>query len=305
MTVPEGVLVVNKPPGMTSHDVVHRVRKTLALKKVGHAGTLDPDATGVLVLCVGDATRVLEYATASSKEYETQVVFGTATDTDDATGEVIETASANALTEVLLKQTLLQFQGEIDQQVPAYSAVHINGRRAYELARAGESFELPTRRVQIHRLQLQSFTQGAVAKARLRVACSKGTYIRSLCRDLGRALHIPAHMGALKRTQSGKFRIEEAVDLEEWEHSAEPAAFLRPMLEAVSLLHVEADEARVNRLALGQRVLIAVPDGVQEHSVGEQVAVVRNGRLAAICEINSVAERQWLVQPKKVFWKKG
>ncbi|QQE80847.1 tRNA pseudouridine(55) synthase TruB [Alicyclobacillus sp. SO9] len=302
-----GVLLVNKPKGMTSHDVVNRVRRVFRQRKVGHAGTLDPDATGVLVLCLGYATRVLEYLTADDKEYEAQIVFGTATDTDDATGEVIARRDASALTESDVMSALGKFQGVVAQRVPAYSSVHIQGKRAYERARAGEDFTLPERTVTIYSVDLRSFSSGDSATGNLHVACSKGTYIRSLCRDIGEAVGVPAHMGALNRTRSGVFSIEKTVTLEELETSEHPERALQPVVSALSLSKIFVEEDVANRLSVGQRVWVSrpfEPSGSEDRVSEDRVAVVYDGALVAISEVKDSESDNWLLQPVKVFWKK-
>ncbi|MBI3945138.1 MAG: tRNA pseudouridine(55) synthase TruB [Armatimonadetes bacterium] len=218
----EGILNIHKPPGPTSHDIVARVRKLLRVRRVGHAGTLDPAAEGVLVLFVGQATRLIEFTADADKEYVGEVVFGVATTTLDAEGEVTATADASHLTREQVEAVLPRFSGEIEQVPPMYSAAHHQGRRLYELARRGEEVERKPRRVTIHVLEVLDFVPGAQARARVRVVCSKGTYIRSLAADLGAALPardgsrgLPAHLASLTRTRVGPFRIEDAVSLAE------------------------------------------------------------------------------------------
>ncbi|WP_026974450.1 tRNA pseudouridine(55) synthase TruB [Alicyclobacillus contaminans] len=295
-----GVLIVDKPAGLTSHDVVHRVRRVFGTKKVGHAGTLDPDVTGVLVLCVGWATRLLEYAAAESKVYEGTVCFGVATDTDDAAGQVMARASAVHLTDELVKQAAVAFVGPSMQVVPRYSAVHVAGRRAYEYARHGMDVELPARPIEIHELSVLEFRPGEQAFADFRVHCSKGTYIRALCRDWGARLDLPAHMHRLRRVASGLFSIDEAVALDVLEHASEPERFLHPPTTALrTLASISVSEAQAERLARGQGVTVgdatAVPNGI--------VAVCCGGQL--VCVANVDATRSGLrMQPKKVFWKR-
>ncbi|MCL6626463.1 MAG: tRNA pseudouridine(55) synthase TruB [Alicyclobacillus shizuokensis] len=301
-----GILVVDKPPGMTSHDVVARVRQRLGTRKVGHAGTLDPDATGVLVLCVGDATRLLEYVSAADKAYEGEVVFGRATDTDDASGLVVASASARQLRVEAVEAAARRFVGGYDQRVPAYSAVHIDGQRAYERARRGEALQLPLRRVQISKLEVVSFTPGDEARAWFRVVCSTGTYVRSLCRDWGQALGLPAHMGSLRRTRSGRFDLTQAVRLSEWENAADPARALLPMEEAVAALpRLCLGGGQGQRLVHGQAVPLP-PDmdlGTAE-AAGDVAVMASDGSLLAVGRVHREAGRGW-VRPRKVFWKKG
>jgi tRNA pseudouridine55 synthase len=322
-----GVLVLDKPRGMTSHDVVARVRRRLGTRKVGHAGTLDPDATGVLVLCIGDATRLAAYLTAADKEYEGRVIFGIATDTDDASGEVTARASAAALRRDQVEAAGERFVGGYEQTVPAYSAVHIDGRRAYDLARRGANLELPKRRVEIHRLELHSFSPGETAWADFTVACSKGTYIRALCRDWGAALGLPAHMGALRRIRSGRFHIGQALALADFEAMADPKAALLPMTaDVVDLPRVVLDGRACQRLAQGQAVRLypapplwdvekaeTVSARVDNSATARQstanedpeVAVcTTDGQLVAVAVCAAADNNAAWIRPRKVFWKK-
>lgn len=214
---PFGLLTLLKPPGMSSHDVVGFARRTLKTKRVGHAGTLDPAAAGVMTVAVGKATRLLGYL-HDTKAYLAEVRFGLATDTVDAEGRVVATSDASALTREALEAALPRFRGTITQRPPMTSAVHVQGKRLYELARAGVTLaeeEIPTRTVTIHDLDLWDFTPGEQASARLFVRCAAGTYIRSLAVDLGAALDLPACLAFLLRTEAGDCRLEDAQTLEE------------------------------------------------------------------------------------------
>lgn len=211
----DGVLILDKPPGMTSHDVVSVMRRLTGQRRAGHTGTLDPAAAGVLPICLGQATRVAEYLLAQDKEYRAEVTFGLATDSHDATGQVVAEAGAEGLTAGTLERALDAFRGTIQQTPPMVSAVKVGGKRLYELARQGREIERKARSVTIQRLDLVDFRPGRRAVAVLDVACSKGTYIRSLARDLGEALGTGAFLSFLLRTRSGSFRLEEALSLEE------------------------------------------------------------------------------------------
>jgi tRNA pseudouridine55 synthase len=207
-----GFLNIDKPAGMTSHDVVAHIRRAARQKRVGHAGTLDPAATGVLVVALGNATRLIEYVQDStSKRYLATVQLGTTTTTDDAEGEVLTTSAVPALDRAAIEQALEPFCGEIMQVPPMYSALHHQGRRLHELAREGIVVELAARPVVIERLELIDWIAPLLT---LDVMCSKGTYIRSLARDLGEALGCGAHLQALRRTAVGTFLIEDAVPLD-------------------------------------------------------------------------------------------
>lgn len=214
-----GLLVVDKPVGPTSHDIVDAVRRGTGQRRVGHAGTLDPLASGVLVLALGQATRLLEYLSASDKEYVAALTLGVTTDTYDATGATVsERPLPIGLTPARIEQELARMRGTISQRPPAYSAVKIGGRPAHRRARAGEDVALAPRVVAIHELALLELAPPALV---LRVRCSAGTYVRSLAHDLGEALGCGAVLSALRRTASGRFSIEHAVP---WE--ALTAAFM-------------------------------------------------------------------------------
>ncbi len=200
-----GVLNIDKAPGMTSHDVVSRVRRIAGQKRVGHAGTLDPDATGVLLVCLGHATRLADLLAAQGKTYRAVLALGATTTTEDASGDVIATADASHITEEAFTALLPEFTGEILQVPPMVSAVHHDGKRLYELARKGITVEREARPVTIDAISLIDFTPGPAATATLDVACGKGTYIRTLCADLGDALGVGGHMSALRRTSVGVF----------------------------------------------------------------------------------------------------
>lgn len=211
----DGFLNLLKPPGMSSHDVVGFARRVLHTKKVGHAGTLDPGAAGVLPLAVGQATRLIEYLEHASKSYRAELLLGVATDSGDLSGAVTERqALAKMPGRAAIEQVLARFRGEITQVPPAHSAIKIGGKRAYERLRAGEAVQLPARRVTIHRLDLLAVEE-ASHRLLLDVDCSRGTYIRSLCRDIGSALGVPAVMSFLVRTRVGDFPLKASLTLEE------------------------------------------------------------------------------------------
>jgi tRNA pseudouridine55 synthase len=209
---PSGLLVVDKPRGITSHDVVARARKATAVRKIGHAGTLDPIATGVVVLAMGRATRLIRYIQDQQKEYVALVQFGIATDTLDADGE--ETARVPMPFErQALIDALEAFRGEIEQIPPMVSALKHQGKRLYEIARSGDEVDRPPRQVAIHELELNEFSSDEFPRAELRVVCSKGTYIRSLADDIARSLGGRAHLLALRRTRVGVFDLDRALTL--------------------------------------------------------------------------------------------
>ena len=213
MTLDSGLVVVDKPGGITSHDVVARVRRLAGTRKVGHAGTLDPMATGVLVLGLNRATRLLGHLTLTDKRYTATVRLGVTTSTDDAEGEVVETRPTEALTEAQVRSALAAFVGEIDQVPSAVSAIKVAGRRAYARVRDGEEVELPARRVTVHALDVTRLDLAA-ATVDLDVRCTSGTYVRAIARDLGAALGVGGHLTALRRTAVGPFTIQDAYTLD-------------------------------------------------------------------------------------------
>jgi tRNA pseudouridine55 synthase len=211
MSTESGLVVVDKPGGMTSHDVVSRVRRLAGTRKVGHAGTLDPMATGVLVLGVNRATRLLGHLTLTDKAYDATIRLGQAMTTDDAEGEVVTTTATDALSEQVVRAAIASFVGEIDQIPSAVSAVKVGGQRAYARVRAGEAVELPARQVTIHAIDVRSVDLPSLDVS---VLCSSGTYIRALARDLGSALGVGGHLTALRRTAVGPFTLDDARSLD-------------------------------------------------------------------------------------------
>ncbi len=209
----DGILLIDKATGWTSHDVVAKARGITRQRRIGHTGTLDPAATGLLVLCLGKATRLVEYMSEQDKTYEGEIALGARTDTDDADGQVIgECQPVPAIEEQQLREIEAQFTGTVEQVPPAYSAVKVNGQRAYSIARKGGELELEPRPVTIHELSLEQTGDGRLG---IRVACGSGTYVRSLARDIGEALGCGAHLSWLRRVQTGGFLLDEAVSIEE------------------------------------------------------------------------------------------
>ncbi|MED4780758.1 tRNA pseudouridine(55) synthase TruB [Brevibacillus choshinensis] len=218
-----GVLVVDKPAGMTSHDCVARIRRLYGTKKVGHTGTLDPDVTGVLPICLGQATRLVEYLQELPKRYDVVMRIGSSTTTEDASGEVTQQMAVDtaSITKERVEELFCSFLGEIDQVPPMYSAVKVNGVRLYDLAREGTVIERQARKVTIYELTLHEIQVGdGVVDVSFTCTCSKGTYMRTLCVDLGRVLGYPAHMKLLRRIKSGPFAQEEAIPLQLLEDAA-------------------------------------------------------------------------------------
>jgi tRNA pseudouridine55 synthase len=207
----EGVLLVDKPKGLTSHDVVYRLRRKLQMKKIGHAGTLDPMATGVLVMLIGKATRISQYLMSVDKIYEGEATLGVVTDSQDAEGEVMETRPVPALTEAQAREVMKTFLGDQYQTPPMHSAIKKNGVPLYKLARQGEEVEREPRFIRISAFNLLSFS---LPKLTFDLHCTKGTYVRTVAHDLGQKLGCGAHLSALRRTGSGKFKIDQCLPLE-------------------------------------------------------------------------------------------
>lgn len=207
-----GILVIDKPAGWTSHDVVARARRLLGERHIGHAGTLDPAATGVLPLAVGDATKVLEYLSDASKTYLAEITFGVETDSYDLDGRVTTVAPTDGISSTDIEGALTSFTGEIDQIPPMHSALKVGGRRLYELARAGQEIERAPRRITINELRLVDWRP---PEATVIVDCSKGTYVRSIARDLGEAVGVGAHLSNLVRLRTGPLTLDDAWTLTE------------------------------------------------------------------------------------------
>lgn len=283
-----GFLNIDKPAGITSHDVVAQVRRVARQKRVGHAGTLDPAATGVLVVALGQATRLIEYVQDdTSKGYHALVRLGQRTATDDAEGEALETLPVPPLDADALETTLRQFRGPIMQVPPMYSALHHNGQRLYDLARKGETVDLPARPVQIDELTLSDWHSPDLT---LDIRCSKGTYIRSLARDIGAALGCGAHLAALRRTAVGAFTLADATPLGELSPDRLAAVLLPPVWAVRDWPQVKLDND------VAQWVRNGLPLDLPEQG-GEQVAALDpDGQLLAVLERR---DGRW--SPTKVF----
>lgn len=235
----DGVINVLKPVGMTSSDVVVRLRKILNTRKIGHTGTLDPDVTGVLPICIGKATRLAEYLTNQGKSYRCEITFGITTDTQDASGEILSKKPVNLCSEDF-ELILSKFIGPVQQIPPMFSAVKHQGKRLYELARQGVEVERKAREIQIHSIRIVEWISGEFPKAIFEVDCSKGTYVRTLCHDMGSALGCGAHMSGLVRLRSGPFLINESISLETIQEctNQDDYSFLIPFTKALDLPRV-------------------------------------------------------------------
>lgn len=254
--VDPGLVVVDKAPGMTSHDVVARVRRLAGTRKVGHAGTLDPMATGVLVLGVDRATRLLGHLMLTEKAYDATIRLGVTTTTDDAEGEVVATSPLGALTEDDVRRGLARFVGDIEQVPTAVSAIKVDGRRAYARVRAGEQVELKARPVTIHELVVHEVQ---LPEVRISVRCSSGTYIRAIARDLGTELGVGGHLTALRRTAVGSFDLSLARTLEALSEDFE----VLPIADAAraSFASMDLDDAQAVDVRFGRALDLVLPGG--------------------------------------------
>ena len=287
----DGLVVVDKPAGLTSHDVVAQVRRIYSIRRVGHAGTLDPDATGVLLVGVGRVTRLLRFLSEAGKSYRGEVAFGVATDTFDASGTVTERREMR-LGRAEVEAAAKHFVGEIDQVPPMVSAVKIGGRRLYELHRQGQVVERPPRRVRVDRLEVEAFEDGPFPRATICVECGSGTYIRSLAADLGAQLGGPAHLAWLRRLSVGPFTLAEARTLEVVAEAPEDA--LLPPVDAVRGLDradVDAETAR----GVSHGAVFPVAALGAAGSSGPVAVVGPEGALLALYQRGRVAARPLVV----------
>lgn len=276
----EGLLVIDKPPGMTSHDVVDKVREILGERKVGHAGTLDPDATGVLLVGIGRATRFLSYAQEGPKRYTAVARFGTTTTTQDAGGDVVQKRGSSFAREQL-EEVATGFVGDIEQVPPMVSAVKVAGQRLHRLARRGKEIERKPRPQRVYELEVVDFSPGEEPEATLDVRCSAGTYVRTLIHDIGEALGSGAHMRSLVRTESGGFTLSDAVALDRIgeEH-------VRPLVDTVrALFRFEVDADAVKLVSNGRPLNLfgARLPGVEE---GDHVAITSDERLLGVYRLD-------------------
>jgi tRNA pseudouridine55 synthase len=289
-----GVLVVDKPIGMTSHDVVQAIRRGTGIRRAGHTGTLDPRASGVLVVLLGPAVRISEYVSASDKRYMATVRLGSATDTYDAEGVVTSTASVDEITEEEFKEVLDGFIGQIEQVPPPYSAVKVHGKKAYEMAREGEEVILEPRLINVYSLDLLEWDP---PEAVIDVFCSSGTYVRSLANDLGKQLGCGAHLIGLRRTKSGRFTLRDAVPLRRLNDAFVAGEWYKYLIPASEALAdwpmVELDGDQVELIRHGHRVPADLGASGWARGVSEQ------GDLVALLEFDPDAN-EW--QPKKVFF---
>jgi tRNA pseudouridine55 synthase len=286
----DGLIVIDKPPGLTSHDVVLRVRRLIKGEKTGHCGTLDPDATGVLLVAVGKAARLFPYLSGHDKTYQGTIRFGFSTDTYDASGRPTSAESPDCPDENAVRSAMQKFEGRISQNPPPFSAKKLCGQPSYKLARADKNVILKPQEVTVYRFELEAFQPPL---ADFVAECSSGTYVRALAHDLGRVLGCGAHLAGLRRTASGDFGLADAHSLDEvrsraeagdWQRLVVPIEKLLPRLQAIRL-DVEGEE----RARHGNRILpghvLALPDGWPDASSGQDPVfrlVARDGRLLAL-----------------------
>ena len=293
-----GVLVIDKPTGMTSHDVVNVVRRGTGIRRAGHTGTLDPRASGVLVVLVGPAVRLSEYISASDKRYQAIIRMGTATDTYDAEGAFTREEVTVDVTEEQFEAELKKFEGEVEQTPPAYSAVKVNGRKAYELARKGEEVVLEPRMIQVHHLEVLEWATPEVV---VDVHCSSGTYIRSLANDLGEVLGCGAYLVGLRRTRNGRFSLRDSIPLRKLKESFETGDWYKYIIPAAESLSdwasIVLTPDDVETIRHGQRVKAEA-----DHPEAEMVRGISEAdELVALMKRVEGADGGFEWQPKKVF----
>lgn len=291
-----GVLNLNKPLHCTSHDVVAKVRKKLGFKKVGHCGTLDPLATGVLPVCLGHATRLIEYF-PSDKRYRAEITFGKRTLSWDGEGEFLEIRSAKAMTQADVQALIPQFQGVIQQQVPPHAAVHVNGKKLYELTRKGIAVELPVREAVIYSMDLIDWNIHTPEHpvATLDIHCASGTYIRSIAQALGELSGYGAYLSKLARTAHGQFTLEDSIDLEAFIESPNPLLSLQNPAEYLPFPQIMLDDADTERVFHGMKL-----DG------WDRDIPIRNDKLYLLLHGNTpvavaAGEQTGRLKPVKVF----
>jgi tRNA pseudouridine55 synthase len=287
------VILINKPSGMTSHDVVNRLRKIFGIKRIGHTGTLDPLARGLLVVCLGEATKLVPFLEQDDKVYDVEIMLGKATSTGDLAGEVVAEALVPYFSPEIIDQVLGQFTGEIVQTPPKYSAIKVEGKKLYEYARKNQAVEIPQRTVKIFRLERTSELdyRDGLCTFRFVAHVSKGTYIRTLCEDIAKALELPGVMSDLVRIRCGKFHLSDASTLEEAEQNK--LRFI-PMLEALNLPVITVTEDMLKRVKNG---MVLPAERFKEKL--SQFAIADEGKLLAIYQFEEnknvyKAVRIWL-----------
>ena len=288
-----GVLVVDKPVGMTSHDVVQIIRRGTNIRRAGHTGTLDPRASGVLVILIGPAVRLSEYVSASDKRYQAIIRLGSKSDTYDLDGRITSSSPVN-VTQEQFNEALQKFVGEIKQTPPPFSAVRVQGHHAYEMARKGEEVNLEPRIITVHSLEVVEWTPPEIT---VDVHCSSGTYVRSLAYDLGEALGCGAMLAGLRRTKSGRFTLKDAVPLRKLVESFDGGTWYKYVIPAAEALSewkaLTLNNEQVESIRHGHRIAGEGKEGEMVRGITEQ------GELVALLEFDSISKEY---QPRKVFF---
>lgn len=289
-----GVLVVDKPVGLTSHDVVQIIRRGTGIRRAGHTGTLDPRASGVLVVLIGPAVRLSEYVSASDKRYQATLRLGSSTDTYDAEGNITGVAPWEGITEEDFNEVLQKFVGEIEQIPPPYSAIKVKGKKAYESARQGEEIDLEPRIINVYSLEILEWAPPEVV---VDVYCSSGTYVRSLANDMGKELGCGAHLIGLRRTKSGRFTLRDAIPLRRLKEAFDTASWYRYLIPAAEALAdwpmIELSADQVELVRHGHRIVSNKSEKGWARGVSDQ------GDLVALLEYDEQTG-EW--QPRKVFF---
>lgn len=298
----EGIIVVYKEKGCTSHDVVDRVRKIVGTKKVGHTGTLDPDAEGVLPVCVGRATKISSYITEKEKEYIATMRFGIVTDTQDISGNVVSQIDDFNLDEIEVRKTINSFIGEYMQTPPIYSAVKVKGKKLYEYARSGETVKIPARKVFIKEIEILEITEKT---AKIKVVCGKGTYIRALCHDIGKKLEVGAVMESLIRTQSGIFKEKDSVTLEELEKLVRNKALEAVLLKTDSVFknieRFNVTEESFKKLLNGNKLKLSDTEEFETSKIEDKLyTVYYNDDFYALYH-GIKEDGEWILKIEKMF----
>jgi len=287
----QGILIIDKPVGLTSHDVVQKIRRAYAIRQVGHAGTLDPIASGVLVLLVGSATRIAQYLQEDDKEYHLVLKLGLETDTQDITGKTLSESDPSGVTEADLKTAIDRYRGTFSQVPPSFSAVKRGGQPLYKLARQGVQVQADPREVTVYSIEVSEVNLPHVS---MKVVCSKGTYMRTLCHDIGRDLGVGGCMESLVRVRSGRFLIGEAVDLDRVVNDPSPEKWLRQAADGLGFPVTEPGDEDLMRLVSGTRIRC---DDCSREGL---VSVMRMGRLIALAEAQKTDETVML-SPRRVL----
>jgi len=309
-SVVSGVLVVDKPVGLTSHDVVQIIRRGTGIRRAGHTGTLDPRASGVLVVLIGPAVRLSEFVSAADKRYQATLRFGTSTDTYDAEGQILHSAPVDEISEELFEEIIKKYEGEIEQVPPPHSAVKVRGRKAYEHARDGEKVELKPRKINVYNLEILEWSPPETV---LDVYCSSGTYVRSLANDLGEDLGTGAFLIGLRRTKSGRFTLRDAVPLRQLQDAFLAGEWYRFLIPAAEALGdwpgIELTGEQVEKVRHGHRIpadknVDELTDPQNQPNTDEDSlpmirAITEQGDLVAILE-HVEEDQEW--KPKKVFF---